>query len=63
MLLTPTDLPDPVAPAIKRCGIFAKSSTTTSPVVFFPNAKGSCISIDLNLSVLITDLILTVSLT
>ena len=29
----PTDFPEPVAPAIKRCGIFARSAYAGSPEI------------------------------
>ena len=41
IVLIATDLPDPVVPAIKRCGIFAKLATTGSPPMSFPKAIGS----------------------
>lgn len=37
----PTDFPDPVWPAIKRCGIRARSVITYSPLIFFPSAIAS----------------------
>src|SRR5882762_5437943 len=33
-------LPDPVAPAIRRCGSRGKSSTTKLPIWSMPNSKG-----------------------
>ena len=36
-----TDLPDPVAPAISICGIFAISVTTICPPISFPTANES----------------------
>ena len=36
-----TDLPDPVVPAIKRCGKSARLSTTGLPVIFRPTANSS----------------------
>ena len=36
---TPTDLPDPVVPATKRCGILAKSTTTGLPEISCPKAS------------------------
>jgi len=33
-----TDLPEPVAPATKRCGIFPKSLKTALPVMSLPSA-------------------------
>ncbi len=40
MVLTHTDFPDPVAPAIRRCGIFARSATWQRPAMSFPRARG-----------------------
>ena len=39
IVLMQTDLPEPVAPAIRRCGIFAISVTTTLPPISFPAAN------------------------
>ena len=36
----PTDLPEPVVPAISRWGIRARSVTTGSPPIFLPRASG-----------------------
>ena len=36
-----TLLPEPVAPAIKTCGIFAISATTSFPATSFPSANAS----------------------
>ena len=36
----PTLFPDPVDPAIRRWGIFARSSVNTSPAIVFPMARG-----------------------
>ena len=36
----PTDLPDPVVPAIRRCGIFDKSWITDFPEISLPNTIG-----------------------
>ena len=41
IVFTQTDFPDPVAPAISRCGIFAKSAMTARPSRSFPRAIGS----------------------
>ncbi len=41
IVLMQTLLPDPVAPAIKRCGNFVMSITITSPERFFPRATAS----------------------
>ena len=38
-VLIHTDLPEPVAPAIRRCGIFAISVTTVLPAISFPTAN------------------------
>ena len=43
MALRPTDLPCPVAPATRRCGILARSIMNTSLVMVFPRAIGSSI--------------------
>ncbi len=39
--LTATDLPEPVAPATRRCGILARSTTTGAPSMSLPSASGS----------------------
>ena len=39
-----TDFPEPVVPAIKRCGIDDKSPTTGIPEILLPKAIGSLIS-------------------
>ena len=39
-----TDFPEPVVPAIRRCGIDAKSPTNGFPEIFFPSAIGNLIS-------------------
>jgi hypothetical protein len=36
--LMPTDLPDPVVPAINRCGIFCRSATIGLPAMSLPRA-------------------------
>ena len=41
IVFTQTDFPEPVAPAISRCGIFARSATTGRPSRSSPNAIGS----------------------
>ena len=41
MALIPTDLPAPVVPATKQCGIFAKSATIGLPEISLPNASVS----------------------
>ena len=39
--LTPTDLPDPVVPAIIRCGMRARSATIALPLMSLPSARDS----------------------
>ena len=39
-----TDFPDPVVPAINKCGIEAKSPTIGVPEIFLPKAIGNLIS-------------------
>ena len=41
MVLIATDLPEPVVPAIRRCGIRARLATTGSPPMSLPSASGS----------------------
>ena len=41
MAFIDTDLPVPVAPATRRCGMRARSATTTFPVVSLPSARAS----------------------
>ncbi len=41
--LRPTDLPDPVAPAMSRWGVLARSSMNTSPSMVFPMGAGRAI--------------------
>ncbi len=41
MVLIATDLPEPVVPAISRCGILARLATTGSPPMSLPSASGS----------------------
>ena len=40
MVLIATDLPEPVVPAISRCGIRARLATTGSPPMSLPRASG-----------------------
>ena len=47
MVLIQTDFPDPVVPAIRRCGIAAKSPIIDFPEIFFPSAIGNFVSLDL----------------
>ena len=39
MALIATDLPEPVVPAISRCGMRARSTTTGSPLMSLPSAS------------------------
>ncbi len=39
-----TDFPEPVVPAINKCGIDAKSPMIGVPEIFFPNAIGNLMS-------------------
>ena len=41
MVLIATDLPEPVVPAINRCGMRARFATTGSPPMSLPSASGS----------------------
>ena len=47
-----TDLPDPVVPAINKCGIELKSPIIGVPDIFLPNAIGSLNSLFLKSLVL-----------
>ena len=40
-----TDFPEPVVPAIKRCGIEDKSPTIGTPEILLPKAIGNLISL------------------
>ena len=40
IVLMPTLFPEPVDPAMRRWGIFARSSVNTSPAIVFPMASG-----------------------
>ena len=40
MLLRQTDLPEPVAPATRRCGALARSKMTSSPSMARPRMTG-----------------------
>jgi hypothetical protein len=44
IVLMQTDFPDPVVPAIRRCGIEAKSPIIGMPDIFLPRAIGNLIS-------------------
>ena len=46
----PTDFPCPVAPAISKCGIFAKSAMKTSLEIVMPRAIGRSILVLINFS-------------
>ena len=41
----PTDLPEPVVPAIRRCGMRERSTVTDSPPIFLPSASASRASV------------------
>jgi hypothetical protein len=41
MVLIATDLPEPVVPAISRCGMRARSTMTGSPPMVLPRQSGS----------------------
>ena len=41
MVLMPTDLPEPVVPAISRCGMRDRSAMIGSPPIFLPSASAS----------------------
>ena len=56
IVLIHTDLPEPVVPAINKCGIFPKSRVAISPDVVFPIAKVSMDSDSANSGLLTTDL-------
>ena len=40
-VLIPTDLPEPVVPAISRCGMRARSAMTGAPPMSLPSTSGS----------------------
>jgi hypothetical protein len=52
--LRPTDFPEPVAPAMRRCGIFVRSARKTSPSMDLPIGRGRVISVSRNLAVPMT---------
>ena len=58
---THTDFPEPVEPAIKRCGVFAKSNNCASPVISFPKTTGIAIFLYAAVSVSISSLKLTIA--
>ena len=45
MVLMPTDLPEPVVPAIRRWGMRERSTVTNSPPIFLPSASASRASV------------------
>ena len=47
-MLIQTDFPEPVVPAIKRCGIETKSPTIGKPEILLPSVIGILISLLLN---------------
>ena len=57
-----TDFPDPVVPAINKCGMTERSPTIGKPEILFPNAIGNFVSLLLNFSSLIISLKNTFSL-
>ena len=61
IVLIQTDLPEPVVPAIRRWGIFAKSSVAISPDVVFPTARERIDSASANSGLFTTDLKKTVA--
>ena len=52
-MLIQTDFPDPVVPAINKCGMAVKSPIIGKPEILFPIAIGNLISFLLNFSLLI----------
>ena len=60
-LFTHTDFPEPVEPAIKRCGVLDKSSTWASPAMSFPKTTGIAIFLKAGISVSINSLKLTIA--
>ncbi len=46
--LIQTDLPEPVEPAISKCGIFARSATVTCPEISRPSATVSLLCAEQN---------------
>ena len=48
IVLMHTDFPEPVVPAINKCGIEVRSPIIGFPEILFPNAIGSLISFFLN---------------
>ena len=62
IVLIHTDLPEPVVPAINKCGIVLKSPIIGLPEILLPKAIGSLISFFLKFESLITSLKYTFSL-
>ena len=62
IVLIQTDFPDPVVPAINKCGIEAKSPTIGIPEILFPKAIGNFISFFLKSGLLSISLRYTFSL-
>ena len=56
IVLIHTDFPEPVVPAINKCGIWVKSNVAISPLVVFPSARVNFDFEEANFSELITDL-------
>ena len=50
----PTDFPEPVVPATKRCGIFAKSRKTGFPLISTPTQIGKAYEVFKNSSVCVS---------
>ena len=50
MMFIPTDFPEPVVPATRRCGARARSKTFTSPVTSRPIAMGRAAALSRNAS-------------
>ena len=62
IVLIQTDFPEPVVPAINKCGIEVKSPIIDNPEILLPKAIGNFISLLLNLSLEIISLKKTPSL-
>ena len=54
-----TDFPEPVEPAMSKCGIFARSAVIISPEISFPRTTVSLLFEDVNLLDEINSLIFT----
>ena len=59
--MTHTDFPEPVAPAIKRCGVCAISIVCSLPVISLPSKTGTAIFASCGTSVSINSRILTIA--